>query len=131
MFPIMPLSRVSLPKSWAMFVNWLKKILKPEQRIVEMQSNQQKRLKIVMVLANHSYPADPRVRNEAETLSSAGHELTVLAPRAKKQAFIEAINGVRVLRFPAPINASGTLGYALEFAYVTIAAILGVLVVWA
>jgi glycosyltransferase involved in cell wall biosynthesis len=96
-----------------------------------MLSNQQKRLKIVMVLANHSYPADPRVRNEAETLSSAGHELTVLAPRAKKQAFSEAIKGVRVLRYPAPLNASGTIGYALEFAYVTIAAILGVLFVWA
>jgi len=31
------------------------------------------------------------------------------------------LNGVSVYRFPAPLNASGLLGYALEFGYATFA----------
>ena len=38
-----------------------------------------------MLLENNPYPQDVRVRNEAESLAAAGHEVTVLAPRSAGQ----------------------------------------------
>jgi glycosyltransferase involved in cell wall biosynthesis len=81
-------------------------------------------------LIHVSYPADTRVRNEAQTLAAAGHELTVIAPRGGKQPGQEIVNGVRVVRYPAPPNGHGLLTYAFEFFYVTLASSIAVLYVW-
>src|SRR5688500_3645001 len=86
--------------------------------------------KIVMAVANNTYPGDVRVRNEAQTLAAAGHELTVIAPQGKNQSRLEMVNGVRVVRYPAPPDGRGVLSYAIEFIYVTLATTLAVLWVW-
>lgn len=84
-----------------------------------------------MLLANDTYPSDSRVRNEAKALSAAGHSVTVIAPRAAGQRRHETVAGVAVVRFPGPPPGRGTLGYALEFAWYTLAGALSVLAVWA
>ncbi len=55
--------------------------------------------RVTMLLENNPYPLDVRVRAEAESLVAAGHEVEVIAPRAKGQPARETIGGVRVRRF--------------------------------
>jgi glycosyltransferase involved in cell wall biosynthesis len=95
-----------------------------------MNLSMTKSSKIVMAVANNTYPADVRVRNEAQTLAGAGHELTVIAPQGNNQSRLEIVNGVRVVRYPAPPDGRGVLTYAVEFIYVTLATTLAVLFVW-
>jgi glycosyltransferase involved in cell wall biosynthesis len=95
-----------------------------------MEQHPEKSLKIVMAVANNSYPADTRVRNEAQSLAAAGHQLTVIAPRAHRQSRQEVLNGVHVFRYPAPPNGLGKISYAIEFFYVTLATSLAVLFIW-
>lgn len=71
--------------------------------------------KIVMALENNPYPQDVRVRNEAEELAAAGHDVLVLAPRAMNQPPEETVRGVRVKRFRLP-SADGVVGIAVEYA---------------
>jgi glycosyltransferase involved in cell wall biosynthesis len=52
-----------------------------------------------MLLENNPYPLDVRVRCEAESLVAAGHEVEVIAPRAKGEPARETVRGVRVRRF--------------------------------
>ena len=81
-----------------------------------------------MAVANNTYPSDVRVKHEAQTLAQAGHRLTVIAPKAPEQPYQEVIDDVLVVRYPAPPELSGAVGYALEFAYVTLATT--VLLLW-
>ena len=85
---------------------------------------------IVMAVANNPYPADIRVRNEAEVLVAAGYAVTVIAPRSSEQAPEETVAGVRVVRYALPAFPSGKVGYLLEFFYVTFFTVLYVLKVW-
>ena len=85
---------------------------------------------IIMAVANNPYPADIRVRNEAEALVSAGYAVTVIAPRSDEQTRKETVAGVRVARYVLPTFPSGKLGYLLEFLYVTFFTVLYVLKVW-
>lgn len=71
---------------------------------------------VVMLLENLSYPEDTRVRNEAEALQRAGHDVTVLAPRAPGQAGREIVEGVAVRRYRLPGSGGTPLGYLLEYA---------------
>jgi glycosyltransferase involved in cell wall biosynthesis len=70
----------------------------------------------VVLLENCTYPQDTRVRNEAESLAAAGHEVVVIAPRGPGQAAQEQVGAVLVRRFRVRW-ASGTLfSYLLEYA---------------
>jgi glycosyltransferase involved in cell wall biosynthesis len=69
-----------------------------------------------MLLENNPYPQDVRVRSEAESLASAGHEVTVVAPRDPAQSRRERIGGVRVRRFRLPETPASPLGFVLEYA---------------
>jgi glycosyltransferase involved in cell wall biosynthesis len=75
-----------------------------------------------MLLENNPYPQDVRVRAEAESLARAGHEVTVVAPRAEHQPRRERVNGVRVTRF-ALVDGSGrgVPGFVLEYALAALA----------
>jgi glycosyltransferase involved in cell wall biosynthesis len=84
--------------------------------------------RVLLLVENNAYPFDVRVRREAVALFDAGYAVTVIAPRAPGQAFSECVDGVEVLRFPAPPGGSGVLGYAFEFAYATAAML--VLAIW-
>jgi glycosyltransferase involved in cell wall biosynthesis len=70
---------------------------------------------VVMLLENAPYPEDPRVRDEATALTRAGHEVTVLAPRAPGELARETVNGVRVRRYRTPDSPGSKLGYLLEY----------------
>jgi len=69
-----------------------------------------------MLLENCSYPRDVRVSREARALVAAGHEVTVIAPRAAGESRRETIDGVAVRRFRVPIQGVTARGTALEYA---------------
>jgi glycosyltransferase involved in cell wall biosynthesis len=77
--------------------------------------------RIAMLLENNAYPADVRVRREAESLARAGHEVTVLAPRAPGQPRREAVEGVAVRRFRLPPGGAGRASFAGEYAAAALA----------
>lgn len=95
-----------------------------------MSTSTAKSLKVIMAVANNTYPADPRVRNEAQTLIEAGHEVTVIAPQGPNQSYHDVVANVRVVRFPVPLQGGSVLTYGLEFIYVTVAVALMVLYTW-
>lgn len=70
-----------------------------------------------MLLENEPYPADIRVRDEAETLLAAGYRVTVLAPRTGRgQTRRELVDGVEVVRFWLPATAQTVSGFIIEYA---------------
>jgi glycosyltransferase involved in cell wall biosynthesis len=72
---------------------------------------------VLMLLENESYPSDPRVRHEAETLVEAGYRVTVLAPSVDSGwTRREAINGVEVVRFWNPVSGRSVAGFIGEYA---------------
>lgn len=69
-----------------------------------------------MLLENNPYPQDVRVRAEAESLTKAGHGVTVIAPRAHGQPRFERVDGVGVIRFPLVDGSRrGMPGFVLEY----------------
>ena len=83
-----------------------------------------RRLRILMLLENTSYSLDGRVRREANALTQAGYQVTVICPRRAGEPFWYQEDDVRVLQFPAPPSADGFLGYLWEYAYSMFAAFL-------
>jgi glycosyltransferase involved in cell wall biosynthesis len=55
--------------------------------------------KVVMLVEN-LFPTDPRVFNEASTLSLAGYRVSVIALRRKGERAVEDVSGIRVYRIP-------------------------------
>src|SRR5215831_17540007 len=78
----------------------------------------------VLMLVENLYPQDPRVRNEALLLLSAGYQVSVICLRKRGQPAFEIIDGVRVYRLPrlelfkktpsANSNAAGRLFLKLK-----------------
>ncbi len=97
--------------------------------------------KILMLLEN-AFPADPRVRNESDTLRKAGYKVSIIALRKfQSEKAKEDINGIIVYRLPhinifKKSNSSKTwfqiqlyrlksaIGYIFEYFYFTIACFL-------
>jgi glycosyltransferase involved in cell wall biosynthesis len=91
------------------------------------------------MLVENTYPQDPRVRNEALLLVSAGYQVSVIGLRRPEQPACEIIDGVKVYRIPrlelfkktpsANLSAVGRvllklkafLGYVVEYFYFTAA----------
>ncbi len=73
-------------------------------------------MKVAMLLENNPYPQDVRVRNEAESLAAAGHEVTVIAPRSAGQKAVEMVGQVTVRRYRLPVASGGIAGFLLEYA---------------
>lgn len=69
-----------------------------------------------MLLENEAYPADVRVRSEAESLARAGYRVTVLAPRAPGERAAEAVGAVRVVRYRVPRPGDGGPAILVEYA---------------
>lgn len=70
-----------------------------------------------MLLENNPYPGDHRVRREADSLVSAGFQVTVISPGKRALPRYENVNGVHVYRFLAPTPGDGLLGYAWEYGW--------------
>ncbi len=61
-------------------------------------------------------PFDRRVWQEATTLVSAGYQVSVICPKGKGHLQSrEVIDGVHIYRHNLPVEASGPVGYALEY----------------
>ncbi|MCU1329505.1 MAG: glycosyl transferase group 1 [Bryobacterales bacterium] len=79
------------------------------------------KMRALLLIENNSYPQDPRMRAQAETLLRAGYEVTVISPARREQGWHEVVDGVEVFRFRAPPEAGGFLGYLWEYLYSTTA----------
>jgi glycosyltransferase involved in cell wall biosynthesis len=97
--------------------------------------------RILMIVENY-FPQDTRVKNEADLLTNAGYQVSVIALREKGQPRRETVNGIEVYRVPhlelfkktAPADYSraalfllklrASLGYLMEYCYFTVACLL-------
>lgn len=72
--------------------------------------------RILIIVENLPLPFDRRVWQEARTLRAAGAEVSVICPTGKGyEKRYELIDGVHIHRHPLPLDASGALGYLLEY----------------
>lgn len=72
--------------------------------------------KVLIVVENLPLPFDRRVWQEARTLKAAGAEVSIICPTGKgyEQRF-EVVDGIEIHRHPLPIEATGALGFLLEY----------------
>jgi len=73
--------------------------------------------RVLILVENLPSPFDRRVWQEATTLRDAGYLVSIICPtgRGYERKF-EAIDGIHVYRYSLPVEASGTAGYAVEYA---------------
>ena len=79
------------------------------------QNRRQTRRSVLFLVENCSVPFDRRVWQEASTLRDAGYAVCIVSPRDHGQKAWEILDGIEVYRHPALPDASGPLGYALEY----------------
>lgn len=73
--------------------------------------------RILIIVENLTLPLDRRVWQEATTLRDAGHTVSVICPvGGRYAAAYECLEGIHIFRHPLPLEASGALGYAIEYA---------------
>jgi glycosyltransferase involved in cell wall biosynthesis len=74
------------------------------------------RRRVLIIVENLPVPFDRRVWQEATTLHDAGYAVSIICPKGEgaRKGF-EVIDGIRVHRHPLPLEASGALGYAVEY----------------
>jgi len=71
---------------------------------------------ILIVVENLPVPFDRRVWQEANTLSENGAKVSIICPIMKGYTEkYEEINGIEIYRHPLPFEASGAIGYLLEY----------------
>ena len=75
-----------------------------------------RRSHVLLVIENVPFARDHRARKQADALSRAGRRVTVLTQRDPENARF-ASGRVRVVQYPAPRQASGAVGYLLEYAW--------------
>ncbi len=72
--------------------------------------------KVLIIVENSYYPADPRVRNEALTLHANGYEVTELCPQGGDgPQGHQVIDGIRVYRYPQFRHRGTRIGYFREY----------------
>lgn len=80
--------------------------------------------RILMLIENAPYAWDGRVRREANTLVSAGFQVSVICPQAPGQGWREQFGGVIAYQYPPLPHIEGFVGYVLEYAYAMLASML-------
>jgi glycosyltransferase involved in cell wall biosynthesis len=72
---------------------------------------------VLIIVQNLPVPFDRRVWQEATTLKTHGYEVAVICPTGRGYtARYECLEGIHIHRHPLPLEASGALGYLLEYA---------------
>jgi glycosyltransferase involved in cell wall biosynthesis len=72
--------------------------------------------KVLIVVENLPLPFDRRVWQEAKTLTAAGAVVSVICPTGKGyEKRYELIDGIHIHRHSLPLDASGALGFLLEY----------------
>jgi glycosyltransferase involved in cell wall biosynthesis len=78
----------------------------------------QKPRRVLIIVENLPVPFDRRVWQEATTLQQAGYEVAIICPKGKGyEKGREVIDNIHVYRHALPIEASGALGYAIEYSW--------------
>ena len=78
--------------------------------------------RVLIVVENLPCPFDRRVWQEARTLTSAGYLVSIICPKGKgHDKSLEHLDGIAIYRHSLPIEASGALGYALEYSWALVA----------
>ncbi|USG61304.1 glycosyltransferase family 4 protein [Sneathiella marina] len=75
-----------------------------------------KNKKVLIVVENLPVPFDRRVWHEALTLKAAGADVSIICPTGV--GFTdrrEELEGIHIYRHPLPLDASGALGYLVEY----------------
>ncbi|HEX9395343.1 MAG TPA: glycosyltransferase, partial [Burkholderiales bacterium] len=73
--------------------------------------------RVLMLVENLPAPFDRRVWQEAEALRDAGYTVSIICPTGPGcERRFEAIDAIHIYRYPLPFEASGALGYFLEYA---------------
>jgi glycosyltransferase involved in cell wall biosynthesis len=76
------------------------------------------RPRVLIIVQNLPVPFDRRVWLEATTLAGNGFDVTCICPKARGfDRGHEVLEGVRILRYRLPGEATGALGFAFEFAW--------------
>ena len=71
---------------------------------------------ILIIVENLPVPLDRRVWQEALALTAAGAEVRIICPMMKGfNKRHEVLEGIEIYRHPLPLEASGALGYLLEY----------------
>lgn len=72
---------------------------------------------LLIIVENLPVPFDRRVWQEATTLHEEGMEVSIICPKMKGYTkSFEVIDGIDIYRHPLPFEASGALGYLIEYA---------------
>ena len=72
--------------------------------------------RILIVVENLPVPPDRRVWQECLALRSAGYDVSVICPKGRGyDRGFEIIEGVHIYRHSLPLDASGVLGFILEY----------------
>jgi glycosyltransferase involved in cell wall biosynthesis len=72
--------------------------------------------RVLILVENLPSPFDRRVWQEACALRDAGYTVSIICPTGKGcEKRFEAIDGIHIYRFPLPVEASGAMGYVVEY----------------
>jgi len=72
--------------------------------------------KVLFLVENLPSPFDRRVWQEATTLNRAGYTVSIICPTGKGcEKHYEEIDGIAIYRYDLAVEASGALGYAVEY----------------
>jgi glycosyltransferase involved in cell wall biosynthesis len=72
--------------------------------------------RVLIIVENLPVPFDRRVWQEATALREAGYEVSIICPKGRGyQESEETINGIHIYRHPLPLEASGLVGFSLEY----------------
>ena len=114
------------------------RFLKPQRSVSPRSNGTAGR---ILMLVENKYPADTRVRNEANLLVSAGYNVTVISLGGRGLRRSEMVDGVRVYRLPRVelfnktvakpglfgrlmLSVKSLVGYTVEYFYFTTACLL-------
>jgi glycosyltransferase involved in cell wall biosynthesis len=71
---------------------------------------------ILIIVENLPLPFDRRVWQEANALKQQGAFVSIICPKMKGYTkSFEIINGIDIYRHPLPVEASGAMGYLMEY----------------
>ncbi len=78
--------------------------------------------RVLIIVENLPVPFDRRVWLEATALTKHGYAVSVICPKAKGfDRTFETLENIHIYRYPIPFNASGALGFCVEFLWCFIA----------
>jgi glycosyltransferase involved in cell wall biosynthesis len=74
--------------------------------------------RVLIIVENLPVPFDRRVWQEATTLQQAGYQVSIICPKGKGyEKGHEVIDNIHIYRHALPVEASGALGYAIEYSW--------------